>query len=221
MQYGPKIVTNGLVLCLDAADRNSYSGSGTTWTDLSGNNKNGELVNSPIFNSSNGGNFLFGDSINYVITNFISPTSFTWIAWFRAVSISSGFRNIVSVQSPSYMLMLMDATTDYMGFWSSDGLSGQNLNMGPISTNIWYSAAFVREGDSITNGYKVYLNGYFKGSANTGIWSSSDFVAIASRINITSQNFRGNISSVQMYNRALSASEILQNFNATKNRFGI
>ena len=54
-----KIVTDGLVLALDAADKNSYPGSGTTWRDMSGNNITGSLINSPTFNTSNGGNFGF------------------------------------------------------------------------------------------------------------------------------------------------------------------
>ncbi len=63
-----KIVTDGLVLALDAADRNSYPGSGTTWTDLSINKSNSTLTNSPIFNSSNGGSIVFDGVDDYTIT---------------------------------------------------------------------------------------------------------------------------------------------------------
>jgi hypothetical protein len=63
---GPKIVTNGLVLALDAADRNSYPGSGTTWRDISGNNYSGSLINGTSFNSSNGGVFSFDGVDDYL-----------------------------------------------------------------------------------------------------------------------------------------------------------
>jgi hypothetical protein len=66
MNYGPKTVTNGLVLCLDAADKNSYSGTGTTWTDLTGNGNNGTLTNGPTFNSANGGSISFDGTNDYI-----------------------------------------------------------------------------------------------------------------------------------------------------------
>ena len=62
---GPDLVQNGLVLALDAADKNSYVGSGTTWRDLSGNSNNGTLINSPTFSGGNGGNFSFDGADDY------------------------------------------------------------------------------------------------------------------------------------------------------------
>jgi hypothetical protein len=218
-QNGPKIVTDGLVLCLDAGNSKSYPGSGTTWTDLSRNSNNGTLTNGPTFNSTNGGNIVFDGVDDYVSTTRTSTTSFTWVAWFRTNVVSSGFKNILSVRTPSYMLMLMDDDTSNMGFWASDTLTtGPSLNMTGISVNVWYHATFVREGNSITNGYKTYLNGSFRGSANTGTWSSSDPIIIGGRTDAT-QFFNGNIAAIQIYNRALSAAEILQNYNATKGRY--
>lgn len=217
--YGPRIVTDGLVLCLDAGNTKSYPSSGTTWTDISRNGINGTLTNGPTFNSANGGSIVFDGVDDSVSTTRTSTTSFTWIAWFRTNVVSSGFRNIISVRTPSYMLMLMDDDSANMGFWASDTLTtGPSLNMTGISTNVWYHATFVREGNSITNGYKTYMNGSFRGSANTGTWSSSDPIIIGARTDAT-QFFNGNIASIQIYNRALSATEILQNYNATKGRF--
>ena len=69
MFYGPKIITNGLVLYLDAANRNSYPGSGTTCTDLSGNNNNFTLVNGPTFSSGNMGNIVFDGTDDYLLIN--------------------------------------------------------------------------------------------------------------------------------------------------------
>ncbi len=66
---GPDLITNGLVLALDAADKNSYLGSGTSWYDLSGNGNTGALTNSPTFNSSNGGSIAFDGTNQCVVVN--------------------------------------------------------------------------------------------------------------------------------------------------------
>jgi len=66
MYYGPKIVTSGLVLCLDAANKRSYPGTGTTWTDLSGNSNNGTLINGPTFNAGNQGGIVFDGTNDYI-----------------------------------------------------------------------------------------------------------------------------------------------------------
>ena len=66
MYYGPRIVSNGLVLCLDAANKRSYPGTGTTWTDLSGNSNNGTLTNGPTFSAGNMGSILFDGTNDYV-----------------------------------------------------------------------------------------------------------------------------------------------------------
>jgi hypothetical protein len=215
--YGPKIVTNGLVLCLDASNSKSYSGSGTTWNDLSGNGNNGTLINGVGYNSSNKGSLVFDGSNDYVSTPLISTNSFTWNVWYKTDVISSGFRNIISIRVPNYMLMLLNSSVN-MGFWTSDGLSDVSLNMGPISIDTWYSATLVREGNSITNGYKAYMNGSFRGSANTGIWSSSDPIILGGRTDVN-QYLNGNIAQVCIYNRSLSANEVGQNYNATKGRY--
>ena len=116
--------------------------------------------------------------------------------------------------------MLLDDNTTSMGFWSSDGLGGGSLNMDSISANTWYNAVFVREGNSTTNGYKTYLNGVFKGQANTGTWSSSDNVWLAGR-DAQPQYYNGRISNAKIYNRALTSAEVTQNYNAIKGRFGL
>ena len=216
--YGPRIVTDGLVLCLDAGNQKSYPGSGTTWSDISRNGNNGTL-NGSTFNSANGGSIVFDGVDDSVSTTRTSTTSFTWVAWFKPNVVSSAFRNIISIRAPSYMLMLMDDDNGGMGFWAPDTLTtGPSLNMTGMSANVWYHATFVREGNSITNGYKTYMNGSFRGSANTGTWSSSDPIIIGARTD-AAQFFSGNIAAIQIYNRALSASQVLQNYNATKGRF--
>lgn len=218
-QYGPRIVTNGLVLCLDAGNSKSYPGSGIAWNDLSGNNNHGTLINGPTYSSSNKGSIVFDGINDSVVTSLNIGTSFTWNIWYKTNIVSSSFRNLISIRGPSYMLMLLNATNNSMGFWASDTLtSGPSLNMDSISTNVWYFATFAREGNSISNGYKAYMNGIFRGSSNTGIWSSSSPIVLGGREDVA-QFLNGYISQVSIYNRSLSPQEILQNYNAAKGRF--
>ena len=213
------IVTSGLILNLDAGNSSSYPGSGTTWTDLSGSGNNGTLVNGPTYSSADGGSIVFDGTNDLVTTTLTSGTSFTWCCWFKTDVLSNGYRNIISIRTNNYMLMLLDDNTNYLGFWSPDAFTtGSTLNTPQLSTNTWYFVTFVREGNNVTSGYKAYLNGSFSGSANTGTWSSSDPIIIGGRTD-TSQYLNGNISNVQIYNRALSASEVAQNYNALKDRF--
>jgi hypothetical protein len=218
--YNPRIVTDGLVLCLDAANLKSYPGSGVTWGDMSGRGNNGTLTNGPTYNSANGGSIVFDGSNDIVNTNYVSSSVFTWSAWFKTDVVSSGYRNIISIPSPNYMLMLLDISTPNLGFWTPDGLGGVNLSTPTIAINTWYNAVFVREGNSITGGYKAYVNAVLYGNANTGTWSSSSTLSLGGRVGET-QFLDGNIAQASIYNRVLSAAEILQNFNALRGRFGI
>jgi len=83
---GPKITTNGLVLAIDAADKNSYPGSGTVWTDLSGNRNTGTLNNGPTYNSLVGGNILLDGTDDYVSVEnntILNPSNITVSIWVK------------------------------------------------------------------------------------------------------------------------------------------
>jgi len=222
MNFNNKIVTDGLVLCLDAADTKSYPGSGTIWYDRTKNKNNGTLTNGPTFNSGNGGSIVFDGSNDIVTTSYKqSSTAFTWSIWFKTNVLSDGtYRNIMSIPSPNYILVLLNSNNSNFGFWTSDSLGGESLSTPTLSTGVWYNIVFIREGNSITNGYKAYVNSRFYGSANTGTWSSTDVLSIGGRTDV-SQYLNGNVSNILIYNRILSAVEILQNFNAQRKRFNI
>ena len=217
------IVTNGLVLWLDAGIPTSYPTSGNTWTDLSGNRNNGTLVNGPTYNSNNEGVLSFTRASNqYISSNFISGNVYTYSIWFNTPLVQSGnYYNLIMINLPTYLLITLDGSAQSISFWTNDGLSGNILGVPTILTNIWYNITFVREGNSISNGYKTYLNGTFRGSANTGSWSTTSTLWVGSRSDVSVQAFNGMIGGVTGYNRALSAAEILQNFNAQKARFGL
>ena len=216
----PLGVRDGLVLYLDAANARSYPKSGTTWFDRSGNGNTGTLTNGPTYSSANGGSIVFDGTDDIVNTSYVSSNAFTWSVWFKTNVVSSGYRNIISIPTPNYILLLMDSGTPNLGFWTSDALSGQSLSTPTISVNTWYNVVFVREGNSITNGYKIYVNSVSYGSANTGIWSTSSTISFGGRTDAT-QFLNGNIAQASIYNRALTAAEVSQNFNALKGRFSI
>jgi hypothetical protein len=232
MNYGPKIVTNGLVLALDAADKLSYPGSGTTWTDLSGNAYNGTLTNGPAFNNSKGGSIVFDGIDDYA-----------------SLSSTPGVTNNFTID----LWCLPNAThgIDSENTSGIEGVSGQRYITSPDSRGVDGGA-----GVSIgTNGVSVYEHGASYLPAllvySTTISSVSHIVVVYTskqptlyinssnvRTGLTSTKtnvyldsgqiggfvygyFSGNIYAIKFYNRSLSATEILQNYNATKSRFNL
>ena len=234
MNYGPKIVRSGLVLALDAADRKSYSGSGTTWTDLSGNNRNGTLTSGPTFNSSNGGNIVFNGSTNYIAMPSGSLRSYTG----TRSSASVWFKTAIASSTRKALFGDWDATganetarLELSGYGGTSGKIGGTINYNPsnpntptestttISTNIWYNVVIQYDGTST----KLYLNGVLEGSRNTsetGGNGTGQF-AISRAGNYNGLYLNGSVANLLIYNRALTNVEILQNFNATRGRFGI
>ncbi|MEI6582597.1 MAG: LamG-like jellyroll fold domain-containing protein [Chitinophagia bacterium] len=221
------IVTNGLVLWLDAGISPSYSGSGTTWTDLSGNKNNGTLTNGPTFNSTNGGVFSFARASNqYISTTFTSGNVYTFSCWFNQSVFSgnsSDYYDIFILNVPNYFLVATNGGSGLLTFWNSaDGLNGQTLGTPTLSPNTWYNVTCVREGQSVSSGFKVYINGALTGSSNTAnTWTTSSTLWIGSRNDFANQGFQGSQGLLMAYNRALTAGEVLQNFNAQKARFGL
>ena len=215
------IVTDGLVFAVDAANYESYPGSGTTWSDLVDSN-NGTLTNGPTFDSANGGSIVFDGVNDYVIGNTLnigggSGTSQSYSIWFNTTTTSG---------------------TDGLFFWAvfegigvSNGeiliqTQGDN-SLGDFSptptaaTNTWYNAVFnFNQGIS----YECWINGISYGTAITSDTSpapSLGYLVGAGYASAISRFFTGKISNILCYNRALSSSEVLHNYNALKGRFGL
>jgi len=217
--HSPRIVTNGLVLCLDAANPKSYGGSGTVWKDLSGNGNNGTLTNGPTFDS---GSIVF-DSTNERVTTGINSfgNNTTWGAWVNRTSSINGFN------------MFMGRFLPYFGIRDSNVVIFSNVIGGVQSTVVssplsvpnsrWYQLYFTTEYTGTSTISKIYINGVLSA---TGTFSgaqgpSSAFFTIGDGQVPAWYPFNGRVSNVQIYNRTLSVQEILQNYNATKNRFGL
>jgi hypothetical protein len=243
-----KIVTNGLILALDAADRNSYSGSGTSWTDLSGNGNTGTLTNGPTYSSTNGGSIVFDGSNDLVtcgnasnIQTFSQITLSTWVK-FSGLDYVGNTGNLVgflSKGSPdnlpgtpntgfwfSYENRLNKSNFTYTCFGNTAGGyggGGNNFsNKSYVFANaVWYNITVTVNSSSIGS---LYINGTQLGASNTfsGLTISNTVNDLyVGRIQYSGYNFNGNIAQSAIYNIALSATEVLQNYNAQKTRFNL
>ena len=218
IDVGPIEATDGLVLHLDAGNTRSYPGSGNTVYDLSGSGNTSALTNGPTYLSSNLGAFVLDGSNDYILVNsqanILSKTAYTKIALIY-ISNFSTVNNIISGgfsgQHAFWMFGTDKLNAGHNGAWNTV------VGATSLSLNTWYFAAVTY---SNSTGWKLYLNGREDGtSADTTTFTGNQEISIGSYS--TSNNFTGRIASVQVYNRVLSASEIVQNYNATKRRYGL
>ena len=220
--YNSRIVTDGLVLALDAANAKSYDAgiSTTTWTDLSGNNNTGTLTNGPTYSSANNGSIVFDGTNDYVVVNnnasILSSTAYTKIAWFYPTSFATG-NNIISGTSGNSQHAFWLAATNRL-YSGHNGSWYTVLSTTTLSLNTWYCGAVTF---NTTSGWNLYLNGALENTnASTTTFSGDGRIQIGA-FDPGSNVFTGRISQASIYNRALTASEIQQNFNALRGRYGI
>jgi hypothetical protein len=213
---GPKISTNGLVLALDAGNRLSYVSGSTLWNDISNNNNNGTLINGPTFNTANGGSIVFDGVDDYVnvgssISNYeIFTTSF----WINYNFFDSTHRSPLGDNSQQFLYHVLYLNGEiYLGISSNySGNSYVGVSHGTINTQTWYNFVITKNSSNLVSFYKnsILLDTRFKDGGININKIGAGYIFDNARI-----------SSVQFYNRALSAQEILQNFNAQKSRFGL
>lgn len=224
----PAIVTNGLKLYLDAANPNSYSGSGPTWSDLSGNYNHATLVNNPTFNAGNGGSFYTNGINQYAISSYVGSAtdSYTYSAWFKNDNYSEAKYILTrgrDGEGNGWNLQMQIATS---GIATAAVVPTVPSTVGivvngttTLALNTWYNITAVwTAGQSI----KIYVNGVLEGTTNTtgtSLRTSTSGWAIGSVA--TSIFTSGNNAVAQVYNRVLSDAEIMTNFNAVKSRFGL
>ena len=225
--YSPRVITDGLVLYLDAANTRSYPGVGTTWTDISRSGINGTLTNGPTFNSENGGSIVFDGSNNYCSIPAIDVgKNFTVGIWFRpnATGRKLLFANSYTyAANKGFLFDIGNAGTDIFLSLGNDQ-QFRVSSAGYISANVWTYANATFDGTTI----KLYINGtettYTATSGTIATISYDTNPAFLGRwLNggtSTFDFFAGRISNVSLYNRALTSTEIRQNYNATKTRFG-
>ena len=238
--YSPKVVTDGLVLYLDAANPKSYVSGSTTWTDISRSGNNGTLTNGPTYSTANGGSIVFDGTDDFAqiadnpSLNFGSG-AFTLECFFRPKTTQSGgnFPAILNKStgdftSPSagvngWILYFSTDVNIYrfrLGNGAPGAIDGINFPLSITNDNTWrcLSVTVPASGSSIVgyhNGISVTTTPRNLGSTNTNVaLTIATWRQFARELNT-------DVGIVKIYNRALSAQEILQNYNATKTRFGL
>ena len=230
--HSPKIVTSGLVLALDAADPNSYPGSGTTWNDISGNGNNPTLFNSPSYNTSNAGNFVFNGTNQYLTIpissgNYTSGSICFWVKKNSSSQTICNWSDIPNGPINSYAYILYITATGTLQAYMYDPTftpAQKYINGSTVMvTGNWYNCVFTwQNGTGNTGNFTIYLNGQNQGSTSlTTAYAFQNLFYIAAQSGIGGSYFNGNIANTHIYNRALSATEITQNYNALKPRFGL
>jgi hypothetical protein len=231
--YGPRIVTDGLVLCLDAADRNSYPGSGNTWYDLSGNGRDYTFdTNYVTYNSSK----YFDVAYNDTAYNFIGPASNTFgfnsnmehtifclldignayasnfFAWSATPSVGTDSRAIFT-HFPWGSFLFYDVGGCCGGTQRlSSSTLGTTLTSGGFFNATWRTRTQSTPVKHIFKNGQVVLSGHT--STPTMTWDQTGAAGIANK-------WLGKIANFIVYNRALSDDEVTQNHNALKGRFGL
>jgi len=223
---GVEIVTQNLILHLDAGDPTSYPGYGTTWYDLSGEGNNGTLRNGPTYSSDNGGYLDFDGSNDYVsFSSRILTSAATEISCFMWVypvsdgilltvlgqsSISTGYRHSAIEIGSSGQLR--------MGLWGGSSIGSISST---LTFNTWNNVGFTYSGTTLTG----YLNGSDFGTTSF-TWSKPaniyfGIMAVCATNMGTNAYGDGNVPTFYTYNKALTAAEIQQNYDALKTRYGL
>jgi hypothetical protein len=219
LQHSPSIVTNGLVLCVDAGNPRSYSGSGTTWNDAISSGYNFTLTNGPTYSSSNLGFFNF-DGVN----DFASASNNTALdtqtvtveVWIKTNALNqNGFWFEKGSVNSQYALFQEGSSI----VWRQASLSQYTTTASFISTSNWAQIV-----GTYTSGSRItYINGVAVTSdGQTGsLLTNTSGMYIGAYGTGTGYFYNGALSICRVYNRVLSATEILQNFNAIRGRYGI
>jgi len=212
--FSPKIVTDSLVLYLDGANNRSYVSGSTIWNDLSRVGNNGTLTNGPTYSSANGGSIVFDGTNDFVsgscttVNANVGMTTFIWVkttitspqVFFSHTSgVNNGFR--LEIDGGQFLLTFGGVANYSSGNSVSDGN--------------WKQLAVTAVG---TLG-RIYINGNLVASPTVGTMQGIPNQFVISGPTIRFLN--GSVASVILYNRALSPTEILQNYNTTKTRFGL
>lgn len=242
------IVTSGLLLNMDAGNASSYPGSGTTWNDISGNGRVATLGgygggNTPSYSSLGGGSILFNrfsTTANSAAVFSLSTGGTTWADLTSTVSLSlwfytgtssvmiiagKGFRTTPSPQEFQSYQLYTNGSNIVARVTAGGATSNTDVSTG-FSFNVWNNVVLTYDGSSVA----IYRNGQFQNSASksgsiTNILSLPFIIGgqynANNSYNLPTDGFNGYLGQVLLYNRALNSTEITQNYNATKTRYGL
>lgn len=223
---GPNIVRDGLVMYLDAGSGTSYSSyiSATTWKSMTLSNVSSSLINGPTFSVSGSGSFSFDGVDDYALTNTtFNSSQGTWGIWFNpdTLSLAAGYGRRLLHQSDGsgnneINIIHSNGNVSWYGYGASS--YSWNISGSGVTTGSWFNAVGTYDE---SNAY-LYLNGNLIASSSRSVSVGNATVNLyIARVGFVNQGlYSGKISPVQIYNRTLTSTEVLQNYNATRARFG-
>jgi hypothetical protein len=216
-----KTISNGLVLHLDAGNNKSYPGSGTSWRDLSGNGNNGTTSGTPTFSSANGGTIVFDGTDDFVqCTGSVVTSAATFLVWMYRNGNQTQWDGVLFSRGTN-VTGLNIFTSNQLGYHWNDNGSTYNWSSGLIIPNLQWSLCAVSVSSGAATAYLCQQTGITSAINSVGHASTTlDDIKIG-QDDFGGRFFTGNIAVAQIYNRALSATEILQNYDSTKSRFGL
>jgi hypothetical protein len=213
----PNTVTDGLVFYLDAANNKSYISGSSTWTDISEFQRNGTLTNGPTFNTQSGGNIVFDGVDDYVTFSTITNTVYTIEFWYKMFGNDGTYGYFASSGNNGLAIGEGGAGVGFGQFYYWNGTASVLLATIPSTTNWNHICALI---NTTTNNIQIFGNGNQLSTSTQTSMSTS--VSNIGRFIFSNLNFlRGNLAVYRIYNRVLTTTEITQNYNATKGRYGL
>lgn len=240
---GPNIVTDGLILCLDAGNRESYQGNGPTWANLISDLISGSLVSSPTWSQSNLGFFSFNGTNQRIelttspILQFTNTQAYTisaWVNWsVSSTSVIDAIYNygIATSNFRGYYLSLDDSgavgtNCVFFDYYDGTNFKGVQTPNNSVTKGAWTNVVATCDTSNTSAGMRIYINGTSAATTTrvgAGTPASIDYSGLTANVGSrqNSNYFTGNIALFSVYNRALSVSEVSQNFNALRSRYGV
>jgi hypothetical protein len=218
----PGIVTTNLSMFLDAGNSSSYPGSGTDWTDLSGNSRNGTLTGGPTYTSADGGSIVFDGTNDFVqCSGSITATAATFVTWIRRNGTQSDYDGIIYSRGATATGIQFFGTTNRIAYTWNNAVNTYTWNSGLTLPDLTWCMIAVSVTSSSATAYLCQSSG-ITSATNTVSHTSTTLNDIKiGQDDLGGRFFTGNIATAMIYDRALSAAEITQNFNAQRGRFGL
>lgn len=212
---GPRISRDELVAYYDATNPKSYSGSGNTVYDLSGNGRNGTLTNGVAYSSNNRGYFIFDGSNDYIDCSSIPSTfwvdnSWSVAFWIKFDGINIGDQGICGTNGNVHLLQR--STVFYLGLWGNDSSS-----VTTPTANVWYHVVFCY--NNLTYQQRIFVNGVIDRTSNGGKSNLNGIGTAIGRVPFGYGYFKGQIASAQFYNRNISAEEVKSLYLSTVQKY--
>jgi hypothetical protein len=218
----PGVVTTNLSMFLDAGNASSYPGSGTAWTDLSGNSRNGTLTGGPTYTSADGGSIVFDGTNDFVqCSGSITATAATFVIWMRRNGSQDDFDGIIYSRSATATGISFFGITNKISYTWNNAANTYTWDSGLVIPDLTWCMVAVSVTSTAATAYLCQSSG-ITSATNTVSHASTtlDDIKIG-QDDLGGRFFNGNIAIAQLYNIALSAEQVAQNFAADRARFGV